>query len=256
MSGQKAKSFGITVRPLLGLTERTEEAIIQWIDKKCSYGAVYIEKENEERHAHIQIWLDEPRCKGDVFKSIKNICEKTITDWDAKQKKVLSRGVKFCYNDWLLLYCEDNENKTNEKGDKIEYGKLVYSDEPTNSEEYYPSEEEQAKIEEKANCKNSMLERYKNYWIEEHGDKLPSSPELLGLIEVSALMTKLQYCKKVECVMLDKKYALQFRNGLYHYIIGRENKFIYMSKDETEKYTQYLNDKEKGDEAYAISALL
>ena len=54
----KYKSFAITVRPRNGISDETIEELIKWITKK-DYGIVVIEMEDEARHLHAQIWLDE-----------------------------------------------------------------------------------------------------------------------------------------------------------------------------------------------------
>lgn len=131
----KAKSFGITVRPRNGITNDTLDLCVEWLNKQ-DYAWGCIEVLNDDlstRHLHAQIWLDEPRARGEVRRSIDRICERS-TDWDSEQKKVLSKGIKMCYSDWYMDYMRGK--------DDFDESCIVADKTPANADSFYPSAEE------------------------------------------------------------------------------------------------------------------
>jgi len=135
---QTYKSFALTIRPRLGISDTTIESYLSWL-RKQAYAVAVIEMADEARHLHAQIWLEEGRTKDDVAKQVKRICERTIEDWDAGQSKVLRGGIRIAYSDWYLEYLTDNENKQEEAN-------VLLHNPPDKTESYYPTEEEQENV--------------------------------------------------------------------------------------------------------------
>lgn len=134
------KSFALTIRPRSGISTDTINAFKNWL-KLQTYSVAVLEMENEARHLHAQIWLNEGRTKDDVSKAVKRICERTISDWDAAQTKVLRGGIRIAYSDWYLEYLCDNEDKG-----EVDDENIITNNPPDRTETYYPSEEEQEKV--------------------------------------------------------------------------------------------------------------
>lgn len=134
---QTYKSFAITVRPRLGITDATVGAYLSWL-KKQPYAVAVLEMTDEARHLHAQVWFEEGRTKDDVAKQVKRICERTIEDWDAGQTKVLRGGIRIAYSDWYLEYLTDNEDKGE--------ANIIINQAPDKTEAYYPTEEEQEQV--------------------------------------------------------------------------------------------------------------
>lgn len=137
---QYYKSFALTIRPRAGITNDTINAFKNWLLKQ-DYSVAVTEMTNEARHLHAQIWLNEGRTKDDVAKAVKRICERTISDWDATQSKVLRGGIRIAYSDWYLEYLVDNEQKG-----CVELDNIITNNPPDRTEQYYPTEEEQEKV--------------------------------------------------------------------------------------------------------------
>lgn len=129
------RSYCLTIRPRGGITDDTLKRVITWVEKQ-SYGFLVVEMESEARHAHAQVWLLEPRTRGAICTSLVRICEETISDWDAAQKKVLRNGVKIAYSDWYLDYLADNDDKEDSPDIRVENPPVI-------TNEFYPTEEEQ-----------------------------------------------------------------------------------------------------------------
>ena len=163
------KSFALTIRPRLGITDTTIEAFKSWLTKQ-SYSVGVIEMADEARHLHAQIWLDEGRTKDDVAKQVKRICERTIGDWDSAQSKVLRGGIRIAYSDWYLEYLVDNE----EKG-CVEIDHIIVNNPPDKTERYYPSEEEQEQVKavaQSADPRFLKMEQECNKYLEIHNKDL------------------------------------------------------------------------------------
>ena len=140
------QSFALTIRPRAGITDDTIQAVKNWLLKQ-DYSVAVTEMSNEARHLHAQVWLNEGRTKDDVAKAVKRICERTISDWDATQSKVLRGGIRVAYSDWYLEYLVDNQ----EKGE-VEESNIIVNKPPDKTERFYPSQEEQDAVKSIANA--------------------------------------------------------------------------------------------------------
>lgn len=134
MTVDKYRSFALTVRPRNGVTIPIVDALEKYCKTFPHYQMV-LEGQNESRHAHIQIWLDNPTTKGDANKKLERVCSRCYDDWDQAQQKVLRSGTKIAYNDWLENYCIQNDIKGESN--------VVLDNRPLDTDPYYPSEEEQ-----------------------------------------------------------------------------------------------------------------
>lgn len=153
------RSYCFTVRPLQGLSKETESLILRWLRKQHKAFAT-IEGEDEARHMHGQIWLEEPRERGKINQSLKRICEKSINGWSAVEAKVLSKGTRIAYSDWFDSYL-DNDLK---KSHNFKY--IVINNPPDKTEEYYPSLTEQEKIQEEARAVDKQMHRWEQAWFD------------------------------------------------------------------------------------------
>jgi len=185
------KSFGITIRPKCGVNEVDEINIINYCRKHKHQ--VIAEKMGNERHLHIQLWFDEPRRKGHVKQAFERICEK-YDWWDADHKRHCIK-VKLCYNDWIINYCIDNDNK-NDPYDELSI------DIPPVTGGYYPTDEEQQKMIEKNGSMNQKLYMLKELYIHEFS-KVTMDNVALFLGELCYLQDKVVIpTKKVDRVNL------------------------------------------------------
>ncbi len=156
------KSFCITVRPKNGLSDDLLEALIKRV-KKYDYGFICTEKEEECKHAHIQIWLNEAVPKGTIATAFQRIQSKSDPDWSEASNKVLRQGIKIAYNDWYLDYCELNELKIDE-----DISRILYSNPPCITLNYYASEVEQEKILARSNSSNKYYYTLKERFIQDN----------------------------------------------------------------------------------------
>lgn len=156
------KSFALTIRPRAGITDDTILAFKTWLSKQ-DHSVSVTEMEGDARHLHAQLWLNEGRTKDDVSKAVKRICERTISDWDATQTKVLRGGIRIAYSDWYLEYLVDNEDKGN-----VESNNIITNNPPDRTEHYYPSEEEQEKVKQVSQAADPRflsMEQECNEWL-------------------------------------------------------------------------------------------
>ncbi len=119
-----SKSFAITVRTRVGMNDLFKEQVAKWLKKQPNAAYVY-EKEGSEEHLHGQIWLEEPRTKGNVMKPLAAMLKRCYLPEDYVIK--LAIVIKPAYND---DFCTEYMAKD---------GGLEYYDPPDNTEDYYPS---------------------------------------------------------------------------------------------------------------------
>lgn len=137
------RSFCFTIRPKDGITNECVDSIVKWLKRHPQYAIAVLEMEGICRHLHAQIFYDEPKNKGDITKQLKRIvfdnsklnCELEIE----QQKRILAQGVKIAYNDWFEHYLLCND-------DKAEPPNIVYDKLPDNTNDFYPTEEEQESV--------------------------------------------------------------------------------------------------------------
>ena len=74
MSGS-FRSYAFTIRPLMGVKQKLEDGVVKWLSKHK--GFLCSEMEDEARHLHGVIYLDTPKTKGDLNKSLESICARS-----------------------------------------------------------------------------------------------------------------------------------------------------------------------------------
>lgn len=157
-SAPQYRSWCFTIRPKNGITDRTIECVKTWLDRQ-DYGMMCEEMTGEARHVHGQIWMNESRPKGVIQTAMCRIAEKSFDEWDAASKKVLRGGVRIGYSDWVLNYCVDNEGKSDPP-------KIIYDKQPEYTAHFYPTEEEQNKVQAKAKAVDHKYHHLEELWYE------------------------------------------------------------------------------------------
>lgn len=219
------KSFAITVRPRDGLTDKTRQALLTWIQRSCDHGILVTEGSNQSNHAHIQIWNNEGRTRGVVSTAIQRICVRTILDWDRAQQKVMRNGIRIAYSDWFDDYLTDNLEKT---GD--EKGIIHYENVPENTLEYYPTEDEQDKRKEKFNAVDQKyFDMNINYtaYLEERGLRNT-------IVNCSTFMSWAIFEAKIYRVIEDPRKGRFICQWLWRYHDGKESYADFLTKDQVE----------------------
>lgn len=218
------RSYCFTVNPSNGVTPEMENALIKFCNSTYFIGSqMVIEKEGCQRHAHIQTWTEEAKVKGDVNNKIERVIKPFIvSDNDYKaQIRVLRNGTKVAYNNWINSYCLENDIKEND------ISILVVDKRPVNSEDYYPSTEEQDKCKRQSNAVDQRMQKleimFEEWWDGDTPITLPLVAEFLADMCNSA--------RKLQCIL---KYADR-RNlcvALYNYITKTiDGSYFYKPKD-------------------------
>lgn len=211
------RSYALTIRPLLGLNDKTEDALIKWI-QKLDYAFMAIEKQDEARHAHIQVWFETPKARGDICKQLQRICERTIEEFNEAQKKVLRNGVKIAYSDWYLDYLADNDNKEGE-----EKGDIVYDKPPQQSLEYYPTEEEQENV---MKMKNAIDPRFAKLEIQFH-EWLPEGGTT-NRISVASFLAWAMFDARIIQVKVNSRDRIALAESLFLYVTKSNNEDAFL----------------------------
>ena len=208
MSIARFRSFGITIRPRLGIAIGgvLESTLLKSIHK-LDYFSYCFEKEGEARHVHIQLWFDEMKAKGDVKRIFERVCESKITDWDNDQKR-RCMCIKICYNNWIEEYCTENDLKDNNEN-------LKFFKPPLLEKDYYASEEDQIKLREKANAVDSRFHSLLVLWRNH-----PLFKENPKIWDISEFYYNQMFTEKTIVVVIDPKCQRNIISALYSYITG------------------------------------
>jgi len=160
------KSFCFTVRPTNGVAPDSdmEKDFIKFAAKSKDFEAydMWCEKKDHARHIHMQVWLSSPKTRGDVNKQIERVLKKYIKDADDWQDQchTLRKGTRIAYSDWYLKYCEDYDLKADDESIIVHLGR------PFDTDPYYASEEEQEKLQRKANAIDKRMASLELLWEE------------------------------------------------------------------------------------------
>jgi len=203
------RSYAFTIRPLSGVTPDSdfEKGVINMVRKYK--GFVAAEMEDGNRHLHGQIFFEKPKRKHDFNEMMNTIAKRSLTDWCYDQQRVMYAGTEIAYNDgWLLDY-------TN-KPDSL----MLYMEIPPDTQNYYPTEEEQNKVMSRAKAVDKQLhhlvELWDIYYGPDHDKELaPNSEQGIALFLYDMMFVE----KKIR-VIKEKRKISEMRSSLYHYING------------------------------------
>ena len=201
----KFRSFCITVRPKNGLHVEYAQAVEKYIRKQKHYVYTY-EKEAEARHLHAQIFFEDAVRKSNIQTALKRIAEKHDENWNAASRKVLVSGVKIAYNDNFM------DNYITKEGGTI--GMEAYNP-PDNTEEFYPTLEEQAAVQATANATDRQFHKLKELWDTHYPDYTQHQKTLK---DVGLFIYDLMFEEKVIPVITDDRRRKQLVKALTHYI--------------------------------------
>lgn len=196
-----SRSYAITVRTRVGMNDEFKKQFDKWIQLQ-HHGAYVFEKDGSDEHVHAQIWLQEPRTKGNVSKPLKAIVARCYNPEDYVLKVAIV--VKAAYNDdFIEEYC-------------VKDGGLFYSSLPEASSEYYPTEEEQEKFMEiSENKKNwTLWSELKGMWNEETS---------VNKITVAKFLGECMFQKKCIKVEMDSRKRMQIATTFLLYMIDDTN---------------------------------
>lgn len=219
------KSFALTIRPRAGITNDTILAFKSWLSKQ-DYAVAVTEMEGDSRHLHAQLWLNEGRTKDDVSKAVKRICERTISDWDAAQTKVLRGGIRIAYSDWYLEYLVDNEDKGEVNNENI-----IINNPPDRTEHYYPSEEEQEKVKQVSQAADPRflaMEQECNEWL------IMENKEVT-LKNIAQWLCYAMFSQRTMKVLINQRDRTALCKTLYAYMSKSDDINLFVEKTSQEK---------------------
>lgn len=214
-----SRSFTFTVRPTNGLSKKSQKELIDWLSKQ-PYAFAVIEMEGlPGRHMHGQVWLNKPKLKKFVTQGVGRVMKRTVKDWCRAQQSVMSSGVIMAWSDdWVDNYLVDNPLKD-------EPVQIVYDHRPAETEEFYPTKEEQEAFQEKKHSVDKKFCHWKLLWLDWIKEQDFPNPQLIYTTKpkewmVSLFMQDAQYKSKTIRVMKDKRTQNTNITHLWKYIGG------------------------------------
>lgn len=217
----KYRSFTFTLRPLDGAKVSLDDAVVKWLKKYK--GFLCAEKEGVERHLHGQIFYENPVSRGDLNKQLTNMCERVVENWNSQQNYVMRRGTKISYDDNFIDEYLSKEDKH------------LYVDLPDNTSEYYPSKEEQAKVQAKSNAIDKRFHEWEtDFKASQYYEMLKKMPQGAQLF-VSQFLEDMMFCSRKYPVVVCPKKRKEYAKAL----------LLYVTKCKDGENTMYKEDYEK-----------
>lgn len=223
----KYRSYAVTISTFEPVEGEFQKWILNYL-KKCDYSYAVIEGgpgTGKERHCHFQTWYEEPIEKGSLKRSLKRAIEKYCPE----SKPHIALRIKIAYNDdWLEEYMTK------------EVTELMIDSVPTGTADYYPSKEEQEKVQASANATDSVFHdlsiRFHNSWNDNNE---------IELVDVARFMATEMFKNKTIRVIIDKKNRVEKTRALWCYLtpdnVTHTKEF--MTKDEYDIHTKKLETK-------------
>lgn len=218
----KYRSYCITVRPKSGLHGDYAEAIEKYIRKQKHFVYNY-EKEEEARHIHAQLFFEDPVRKSNIQIALKRIAEKHDKDWNPASRKVLVSGVKIAYNDNFM----DNYISKDSEVEDLNWNP------PLDTEEYYPTEEEQQKVQAKHNAVDTYFHKLLELWNEKNRDY---TVHINTLKDIGLFIYDQMFVDKTIPVVRDDRQRKQIVKAAMHYIYpynSAVNSYMFTQEDLT-----------------------
>lgn len=214
------RSYCITFRPRNGLTDTTSAELIAWC-KKQQYAFYAEEKFAEARHAHIQVWYDEPRERGTICKAMQRIGSRTVEEWDDAQLKVLRSGVKIAYSDWYLDYLAENDQKQDD-----EKSEILYDNPPQDTIPYYATQEDQEALKAKANAVDKRM-----YSLEQKFNEWNTGEYDITINLVARFLADQMFNSRTIEVKIHQRDRVALCTSLYSYITRSADPTLFLVKD-------------------------
>lgn len=222
------KSFCFTIRPTNGVAagSKMEADFKKFAATSKGFEAydMWCEKSDHERHIHMQVWLSEAKTRGDVNKQLERVLKKHIgeaDDWQS-QCKVLRAGTRIAYNDWHIRYCEENNLKVDDESINVHIGR------PFDTDLYYASEEEQAKVQRKANAIDKRMASLELLW-----EEWSEAKEMeITQANVGTFLSDMMFNERKIMTMCKTVDMRNLCRTLYHYISKTVDSSLFYKKPE------------------------
>lgn len=228
----KYRSFALTISTAEPVEGDGQKKLYEWL-KKQPYCYAIIEGgegKEQDRHLHAQCWYDTPREKGTLNKPLKRIIESQFPESDPK----IAIKIKIAYNDDYL-----------EKYMKKDITELLLDKAPQAETrgDFYPSEEEQEKVQKEANAVDHRFNRLEDLFCEWIQGKDEPSGFFEQKVVVARFLADMMYVSKKIKVITDKKAKTQLCNSLTRYIhnIGCIDDFL--TEEEWKQYEDLFENK-------------
>lgn len=239
----KYRSYGITLSTVEPVEGKGKEAFTNWLKKQDYYHGIIEGGEGKEQklHAHAQVWYKEPREKGSLSKALKDIVKRHFPETLNDEGKVPPCAVviRIAYNDWYETYLE--KDVTELLCNKIP----AHYDGYELREKYYPSQEEQEKVQKKARCADHRMNHLEELFFQWVGEEPEPDNEILKKAQVSRFLSDMMYKSRKIKVPSDMKIQRNLCSVFTNYLWQTTNSFILLSQEEQKLLEQVLNNQEK-----------
>ncbi|AXQ65446.1 MAG: hypothetical protein [Circular genetic element sp.] len=221
------RSFAITFSPVEPVKGELLDLFVKYLKGFDYCYGVIEETEEKKAHGHAQVWLDVPRNKDSMIQYFRRNLNKISPD------SILKHAVKI-----KIAYNDDFYMEYLGKGEVIE---TLCETVPENTDEYYPSQEEQDAVQRKANSKNLKYYLAKEKFQDEaissycHRHQTASATVAEAELEVTLEQVAKWVCDQMFSydtmpIIQDDKNRKAFVRCLYWYIKGGTSLSNMMSK--------------------------
>lgn len=108
MSTLPIKTYGLTLRPLDGVTDDQIKLLVNWIKKHCEYYLVVTHKLNESRHIHAGVVLKKPVTSC----ALRTTLIRLFKSLSQQEQRVFRSGIKVMYNEDFINNYLSKEDDT------------------------------------------------------------------------------------------------------------------------------------------------
>lgn len=205
------------MRTRVGMNDLFKEQVAKWL-KKQPYAAFVYEKEGSDEHIHAQIWLEEPRTKGNVMKPLAAMLKRCYMPDEYVIKVAIV--IDLAYNDDFTL-----EYSTKDGG-------LEHYNPPDDTADYYPSKEDQEKFMEIAASKANW-----SLWTDLESKWTAGTP--VNEHTVAVFIAREMFEKRTIKVEMDGRKRRQMCETFTAFMLKEANGKLFLPKDKHDIHEIY-----------------
>ena len=157
--------------------------------------------------------------------------------WDQNHKRHCI-DIKYCYNDWIYLYCEENK----EKEDNAEKIEMLEDHEPLCTADFYPSQDEQNKMKQDNQEKfaDAYFKNLENLWLV----YITESEIQLTRETVAIFLSDMMFSSRKIRVIKEKRKRQELLDSLIMYLRKSTSEWNFLSQEELDEEVKYKKEEE------------
>lgn len=220
----KYKSWAITISTTEPVQGEIQEVAIKWLSQFDNVFAVIeggpgSSEPEKERHLHAQIWTDTPKDKASLVNFWRR---KFDAPWgkihvpESQLYYAVSKGIRIAYDcNFLDVYMSKQID-----------AEILLDKVPDDMEKYYPSKEEQEKVQARANAADPKFYQWELDFLKwnENQEPIKFEQNIKFKLRINDFLNYKMFIEKKYKVISEKRKKIEACQNLYLYVLGKSSR--------------------------------